>query len=82
MKHDNLFNPRWWVVDPNNGHPSVRKIAGYACVFILLQTSYATLWSDKPIDSSVLVPLLSAALAGCGIYAFATPSKERKDALH
>ena len=82
MKHDSLFNLRWWMVDPNNGHPSVRKIAGYACVVILLETAYAALWGGKLIDSSVLIPLLSAALAGCGIYALATPSKERKDAPH
>jgi hypothetical protein len=66
---------RWWIADPNTGYPSVRKIAGYACILILLEVTQAAIFGLH-LDTGVLISLLSAATAGCGIYAATSPSKQ------
>jgi hypothetical protein len=69
----NWYNPKFWVADPSTGLASVRKLAGLACVGILIAVTWGTIAKGMPLGE--LVPLLTAATAGCGIYAVATPSK-------
>ena len=71
-------NPKnlcWWIADPNTGYPSVRKVAGYACIVILLEVTQAAIFG-KHLDTGVMISLLTAATAGCGIYAASSPSRQ------
>jgi hypothetical protein len=67
------YNPKFWISDPSTGLASVRKMAGYVCVGMLAVVTWGVIF--KEMDLTKIVALLTAATAGCGIYAVATPSK-------
>ena len=74
MNKDNLSGWRWWIADPTTGYPSIRRLAAYACIVILLEVTQAVILG-RHLDTGVLVSLLTAATAGCGIYAASSPNK-------
>lgn len=74
MNTNSRLSLAWWIADPNTGYPSVRKIAGYACILILVEVAQVALFGR--LDTGILVALLTAATAGCGIYAASSPSKQ------